>query len=493
MSPRHIYKPMLALAAKDAFTDKDWIYEIKWDGFRAVAYVEEPFSLKSRNGKELKQNFPELQQITSLAKNIVVDGEIVVMAEGAPDFQALLKRGQAVSVGEIKRQSQRSPAIYIVFDILEKDGKSLDNVPLMQRKAILKDSLKEGANVLLCDYIEEKGEAYFSLVLEKGLEGVVAKRKDSCYEEGLRTGSWLKIKKLKTCDCIIFGYTQGENVRAQTFGALVLGVYDEGQKPVYVGKVGTGFTEEMLRILMDKFEKIVTYEVPFRSESGDQVTWLKPQLVCEVAYQVVTKDGRLRMARFKRLRDDKPPEQCTIDQLTQIKPKTETPVETANPKQATTPADNVKLSEYASKRNFQATPEPAGTAENKEPLIYVIQEHHASHLHWDFRLESGGVLKSWAVPKGIPEEPKTRHLAVETEDHPYEYASFQGIIPKGQYGAGTVKIWDKGHYKPKVWEQDKIEVTLDGDRLHGNYVLVRLKKSEDSKNWLLLKGKDGHG
>jgi DNA ligase D, 3''-phosphoesterase domain/DNA polymerase LigD, ligase domain len=491
MSPRHIYKPMLALAAEEAFTDKDWIFEIKWDGFRAVAYVEEPFSLKSRNGKELKQNFPELQQITGLANDIVVDGEIVVMTEGQPDFQALLKRGQAVSVGEIKRQAQRSPAVYIVFDILEKDGKPLDNLPLMERKAILKDSLKEGANVLLCDYIEEKGEAYFKLVLEKGLEGVVAKRKDSCYEEGLRTGSWLKVKKLKTCDCIIFGYTQGENVRAETFGALLLGLYDEEQKPVYVGKVGTGFTEEMLRLLTDKFEKVTTDKAPFKPESGDVVTWLKPQLVCEVAYQVVTNDGRLRMARFKRLRDDKPPEQCTIDQLTQVQPKTETMVEANNPKspQHAEP----KLSEYASKRNFQETPEPAGTAENKEPLIYVIQEHNASHLHWDLRLESGGVLKSWAVPKGIPEEPKTRHLAVETEDHPYEYASFEGTIPKGQYGAGTVKIWDKGHYKPKVWAQDKIEVTLDGERLHGNYVLVRLKKSEDSKNWLLLKGKDGHG
>ena len=322
---------MLALAAKKAFTDKDWIFEIKWDGFRAIAYIEEPFSLRSRNGKELKQNFPELQQITGLAKNIVVDGEIVVMQEGQVDFQALLKRGQAVSVGEIKRQSQRTPVIYIVFDILEKDGKSLDNVPLMKRKEILKDSLKEGANVLLCDYIEEKGEAYFQLTLEKGLEGVVAKRKDSCYEEGLRTGSWLKIKKLKTCDCIIFGYTMGENVRAETFGALVLGLYDENQQPVYVGKVGTGFTEEMLRILMDKFEKITTDEAPFRAESGDTVTWLKPQLVCEVAFQVVTKDGRLRMARFKRLRDDKPPEQCTLDQLNGEATETETPKTSACP------------------------------------------------------------------------------------------------------------------------------------------------------------------
>lgn len=482
MSRNRYYKPMLALAAKDAFSHPDWIFEIKWDGFRAIAYVEEPFSLRSRNGKELKKNFPELPQLTALAKNVVVDGEIVIMQHGALDFQALLERGQAVSEGEIQRQSQRAPALYIVFDILEKDGKSLIDLPLMKRKEILKSALKEGPNVLHCDYIEEKGEAYFGLALEKGLEGVVAKKKDSCYEEGLRTGSWLKIKKLKTCDCIIFGYTRGENVRAKTFGALVLGLYDENQLPVYVGKVGTGFTEQMLRILIDKFEKITTDEAPFSGEKGDIVTWLKPRLVCEVAYQQVTKDGRLRMARFKRLRDDKSPEQCTLDQLNGEQASTK----------ASKPAEvpDEKLSEYASKRNFQSTPEPTGTTKNKEPHIYVIQEHHARRLHWDLRLESGGVLKSWAVPKGVPEEPKVRHLAVETEDHPYEYARFEGTIPEGQYGAGTVKIWDKGHFETKVWEPDKIEVKLSGERLHGTYVLVRLKKSEDNKNWLLLKGKD---
>jgi bifunctional non-homologous end joining protein LigD len=234
---------------------------------------------------------------------------------------------------------------------------------------------------------------------------------------------------------------------------------------------------------MGKFEKITTDEAPFQAESGDTVTCLKPKLVCEVAFQIVTKDGRLRMARFKRLRDDKPPEQCTLDQLNGEATETETP------KTQTMPPTE-KLTEYTSKRNFQATPEPSGTTKNKEPLIYVIQEHHARALHWDFRLEKDGVLKSWAVPKGIPEAPNIRHLAVETEDHPYEYASFQGTIPKGQYGAGTVVIWDKGRYEPKLWEKDKIEFTLNGERLHGRYVLVRLNNSGDPKNWLLLKGKD---
>jgi DNA ligase D-like protein (predicted ligase)/DNA ligase D-like protein (predicted 3'-phosphoesterase) len=481
---RHIYKPMLAKVADDAFSDKNWIFEVKWDGFRAIAYIEQPLSIKSRNGKELKQNFPELQELTRLAKNIVVDGEIIVIREGTPDFQSLLERGQAVSKGEIERQSKRSPAVYIVFDILEKDGNPLTKLQLMDRKQILKDSLREGSNVLLCDYIEERGEDYFQLTLQKNLEGVVAKLKDSQYEEGLRTGSWLKIKQLKTADCIIFGYTRGENVRQETFGALLLGLYNAEKKPVYVGKVGTGFTQEMLRILMDKFEKIATDAAPFKPEAGDVVTWLEPNLVCEVAYQVVTRDVRLRMARFKRLRDDKPAEQCTLDQLNGTSPPQTQPPETQSAE------SEEKLAQYTAKRHFEETPEPKGGIENKEKLIYVIQEHHARALHYDFRLEKDGVLKSWAVPKGIPETANVRHLAVETEDHPYEYASFAGEIPKGQYGAGTVKIWDKGHYTPKLWENDKIEVTLHGEHLHGRYVLVRLKKSDDQKNWLMLKGKD---
>ncbi len=179
----------------------------------------------------------------------------------------------------------------------------------------------------------------------------MAKKKDSQYEEGLRTGSWLKIKKLKTCDCVIFGYTKGAQSRGKTFGALILGLYDKDGKPVYVGKVGTGFTEEMLGILTDKFEKLKTDVAPFKPETGDIVTWLEPKLVCEVAYQVVTRDMRLRMPRFKRLRDDKSPAECTLDQLIENKKKD-------------APEGN-NLSEYASKRNFTQTPEPKAARKRK--------------------------------------------------------------------------------------------------------------------------------
>jgi len=303
----------------------------------------------------------------------------------------------------------------------------------------------------------------------------MAKKKDSYYEEGLRTGSWLKIKKLRTCDCVIFGYTKGADSREKTFGALLLGLYDTDGKPVYVGKVGTGFTQEMLGILTDKFEKLKTDVTPFKPEVGDVVTWLEPKLVCGVVYQVVTRDIKLRMARFQRLREDKSPAECTIDQI-------------IDDKKQVTDVEN-KLSEYASKRNFEVTTEPTGEEKRGDNLIFVIQEHHARRLHYDLRLENGGVLKSWAVPKGMPESARQRHLAVETEDHPIEYANFEGSIPEGQYGAGTVKIWDKGHYETKVWEDNKIEFTLNGQRLKGRYILVRLKKAGD-KDWLLLKGKE---
>jgi bifunctional non-homologous end joining protein LigD len=471
----HVYKPMLAKVAEKAFTDKDWIFEIKWDGFRAISYIGQTLSVKSRNGKELKHSFPELAELTALAENLVVDGEIVVMREGKPDFQDLLERGQVASAREIEKRSAQTPATYIVFDILEKDGQPLTKLPLMERKKILNDSLTEGKNVLVSDFIEEKGEAYYRLVVNKGLEGVVAKRKDSQYEEGLRTGSWLKIKELKTCDCVVFGYRRGEKSRGETFGSLVLGLYGGEGKPVYVGNVGTGFTEEMLRTLTGKFDKLkITSKPPFTVEMEEMVTWLEPKLVCEVAYQVVTRDMRLRMPRFKRLRDDKSPAECTLDQLGK---KSEGTVDE-------------KLSEYASKRHFEQTPEPTGGEKKGRKLVFVVQEHHARRLHYDLRLEKDGVLKSWAVPKGIPLASGDRRLAVQVEDHPYDYAGFEGTIPEGHYGAGTVKIWDKGTYEPKLWEDDKIEFILHGQTLEGRYVLVRLKKAKEDNAWLLLKGKE---
>jgi bifunctional non-homologous end joining protein LigD len=463
------YKPMLAQLADKPFSNKDWIFEVKWDGFRAIAYVNEDFSLRSRNGKELSRNFPELEELQQQTQGVVLDGEIVILNEGKVNFQALLERSQESYQTATDFRSNRLPAVYVVFDILEYNGKSLVDLPLMERKKILKASLKETAHVLLADFVEEKGEDYYKAVLAKGLEGVVAKKKDSPYEQGIRSSNWLKIKKLRSCDCVIFGYTKGTGARGKTFGALLLGLYDKEGTPVYVGKVGTGFSQDTLNTLSETFQKLKTSMAPFKADVPMEVTWLKPELIGEIEYQVVTGDKRLRMPRFQRIRTDKPPNQCTIDQIAEDKP----------------------LKEYHARRDFKTTTEPLGISETQkgDAKIFVVQEHHARRLHFDFRLERDGVLKSWAVPKGIPQSPDEKRLAVQTEDHPVDYAQFEGTIPEGQYGAGTVAIWDFGTYETKIWSAKMVEVTLNGKKLRGRYVLVPLKKAGE-KNWLMLKAKE---
>jgi len=145
----------------------------------------------------------------------------------------------------------------------------------------------------------------------------------------------------------------------------------------------------------------------------------------------------------------------------------------------------LSLSDYQAKRRPRQTPEPSPRIKQTGKQRFVVQEHKATRLHWDFRLELDGVLKSWAVPKGPPEEPGIRRLAVEVEDHPVDYITFEGSIPKGEYGAGTVKIWDKGKFKLKRRTSDIYEFTLRGKRLVGKYALVRMK----DRNWLMLKSR----
>jgi DNA ligase D-like protein (predicted ligase)/DNA ligase D-like protein (predicted 3'-phosphoesterase) len=458
---------MLAQTATAPFNSEDWIFEVKWDGIRAITYVDDEVSIRSRNNKELKYNFPELDELRTLTRNVVLDGEIVVIKEGKPDFQAVIERAKATRSHEVEIEAKQNPATYVVFDIIEKEGQPIVGLPLVQRKKLLEESLKEGKHVSISLFVDEEGEAYYDASVKKGLEGIMAKKKDSPYEPGVRSHNWLKIKKLATCDCVIFGYMKGEGSRKETFGSLILGLYDK-EKAVYVGKVGTGFSQDDLGALMKAFAGLQSRvrTLPTNFVVTGEIVWLEPKLVCEVAYQCVTRDGKLRMPRFRFLRWDKKPMECTTDQ---IRPKS--------------------LDEYLSKRDFSVTPEPKSVGTQGEAKIFVVQEHSARRLHYDLRLEEQGVLKSWAVPKGIPQETGEKRLAVQTEDHPFEYHKFEGAIPKGQYGAGTVRIWDKGIYDFKVWEDDKIEFVLSGEKLRGRYVLARLKKA-GQKDWLLMKVRD---
>ncbi len=145
------------------------------------------------------------------------------------------------------------------------------------------------------------------------------------------------------------------------------------------------------------------------------------------------------------------------------------------------------LQRYRQRRDFQATPEPSGDGGARDAgLRFVIQEHHATRLHWDLRLEHDGALASWAIPNGIPATPKDNRLAVRTEDHPLEYLEFHGEIPKGQYGAGTMTIWDRGTFEVHKWEERKVEVTFHGERVHGRYGLFPIGSGpDDEKDWMI--------
>ncbi len=336
------YRPMLAKSAEAPFSSKDWIFEVKWDGIRAISYVNEKLTIRSRNDKELKDNFPELEELPDLVRNVVLDGEIVVMKEGKADFQTLLERSKLMSTRDIEYMAQTSPSTYIVFDILEKDGEQLVDLPLIERKNILKQTVKEGKHVILSVFVDEEGVAYYNEAVKKGVEGVMAKKKDSHYLPGVRSESWLKMKKLLTCDCVIFGYTAGEGARKDSFGALILGLYQDG-KPVFAGKVGTGFSKSTLADLMRVFKNLETNERTLTvTDVPEKITWLRPELVCEIGYQTLTREVRLRMPRFHFLRTDKSPAECTIAQI-----------------------QTSDLKEYASKRDFDATPEPKGVETGK--------------------------------------------------------------------------------------------------------------------------------
>ena len=483
MTPR--YAPMLARPADTLFSSDEWLFEIKWDGVRAVALVGTTLSLRSRNQAELAGQFPELAELLTLAPHTVLDGEIVVMRNGKPDMQALLSRLQSGLPA-----TGAPPVTYIVFDILERDGKDLTGLPLLERLRILREAVEEGSHVVLSEPVEGRGEDYYRAAMAQGLEGIMAKRKDSRYEPGIRSGAWLKIKAQKSCDCVIAGYTPGHGGRGPAFGALLLGMYEEGVL-VPVGKVGTGFSDRLLADLMEQFGPLVS-SVPRLTGVRETVVWLEPVLVCEVGYMEVTRDRKLRIPRFLRLRTDKPASACTTDQLTVGEGHAGPGGDGAGqaehsgkPSAKGAATIRPQLRNYHEKRNFSVTNEPEG-APDMTGNSYVIQEHHASHLHYDLRLERDGVLKSWAVPKGVPETAGEKHLAVAVEDHPLEYGSFEGEIPKGEYGAGTVSIWDSGTYETKHWDDDKIEVTLHGRRLKGPYVLVKFKRAGKNE-WLVFR------
>ncbi len=306
--------PMLAVLQPEPFDSEDHIFELKWDGTRALGFVSPDGSVKFQNRRlyDITYRYPEIHPDVGGHKAIL-DGEIVVMREGRPSFMGLQDREHASSPFTIRLRSKESPATYVVFDILYLDGKDLVALPLMERKEILRATVRTSERVTLSDYIEREGRAYYQAIIERGLEGIIAKRKGSRYAIGRRTRDWLKVKKRETIDAVVCGLTEGEGAREDTFGSLILGVYD-GPVMRYIGRVGTGFSDELRRDLLRRCEALRGAR---RFASEPDMTepvkfWMRSGLVVEARFLEMTPDGMLRAPSFGRIREDKRPEECVF-------------------------------------------------------------------------------------------------------------------------------------------------------------------------------------
>ncbi len=309
-------KPMMAKRRNAPFDDKDWIFEFKWDGIRAFIYKGGgKQKIETRRGNVITRKFPEIT--IEPARDLIVDGEIVVVREGRPDFQAVQTRTQVEDPVRIKILSETLPAVFVAFDIVYLDGKWLNENPLEERKEFLAQAVEENDHVLLAPFVEERGVELYERARKMGFEGIMAKQKGTPYIFGKRVPFWLKIKESKTIDAVICGLTLGEGKRAPYFGSLVLGLYKNGDL-VHIGNVGTGFSEKEMKELMDLLLPLQVPEPPCKVRPEDirrDTIWVRPTYVAEVAYQAITEDKKLRMPRFLRLRLDKHPEECTWDQI----------------------------------------------------------------------------------------------------------------------------------------------------------------------------------
>jgi bifunctional non-homologous end joining protein LigD len=310
-------RPMLARTG-EPFDDKNYFFEPKWDGLRAILFLRErKLELQNRNLRDATRSYPELQKIVHgvRAKSAIIDGEVVVLSEdGTPDFGRLQARFGVEDPRRVEVLGKTTPVTYVAFDLLHIDGEDVTTHPLVERKKLLKSIVKEGPYLLYGDHIEAEGIRFFKEATSRGFEGVIAKENKSQYLPGLRTDYWVKIKQINTTDSVVVGWSKGERARAPTFGSLILAAYDESEKLQHIGNVGGGFSNKTLEELRRKLSRIEqkTPTVAGPVDSPTPVTWVKPRLVVEVAYMALTNDGRLRFPRFKRLRTDKAPIDCKL-------------------------------------------------------------------------------------------------------------------------------------------------------------------------------------
>lgn len=360
--------PMLATLTDEAFDNEDWIFEIKWDGYRAIAYCNKKnVELFSRNQKPFTNKYrPIAEALASLNIEAVLDGEIVAVNDkGLADFQAL-------------QNWQNTPVHlrYYIFDIVWLNGQNLTKVPLIERKKKLKKLLPAKQEIIkYSDHVVGTGIQFFDAAVKQGLEGIMAKRADSGYQFDSRTPDWLKIKVALRQEVIIAGYTEPRNSR-KFFGSLLLGVYS-GKDLVYVGHTGSGFTKKSLEEIYQQLQNLRVDQSPFAKPPKTNMppTWVKPQLVCEIKFTEWTADHHARHAIFMGLRQDKKAKDVHFEKSTTMARLKETAQKKAPAKKRTT----------ASRSKAKNTGSPAGVTGNEQTLQLEgikVQLTNLQKIYW---------------------------------------------------------------------------------------------------------------
>ena len=315
--------PMLATSINAPFDGPDWIFEIKWDGYRAIAFIDQAMPrLVSRNQNDLTAQYADLHDLPKFlkAKSAILDGEVVALDEhGRSSFSLMQQR-----TGFRDRHRRLAPqleisVVYYAFDLLYLDGFDLHRVPLENRKQALSAILTPSDTLRLSDHFVANGKALFEVARKKGLEGILAKKGSSFYEER-RNREWLKIKITHRLEAVIGGYTEPAGSR-DYFGSVVLGLYDKQGNLIHVGQAGSGFDHKTLAQLWKLLKPLETKTNPFHGkvEALKKVHWIKPKLVAEIEFSEwthPTEEGgpKLRAPVFLGLRDDKEPKECLFEQ-----------------------------------------------------------------------------------------------------------------------------------------------------------------------------------
>jgi bifunctional non-homologous end joining protein LigD len=316
-----VIHPMLATLVDKPFDDDEWLFEIKWDGYRAVAFIEDgKVRLVSRNQNDLTGEYPELRGLADdvRARTAILDGEIVALDDqGRSSFSLMQQRSGFREPGRRAARNASIPILYYAFDLLYLDGYSLFKVDMEKRKELLAGIVGASDILRYSDHHVGHGTALYGAAAEKGLEGIVAKRRRSCYIQQ-RSREWLKMKITQRQECVIGGYTDPKGSR-EHFGSVILGLYDDQRRLIHVGQAGSGFTQQTHADMWRRLEKLKTSRSPFhgRVQTGRGMHWAKPELVAEIKFTEWTHEtegGGLKMRApvYEGLRFDKKPRECVF-------------------------------------------------------------------------------------------------------------------------------------------------------------------------------------